>query len=149
MIDDLQYYRSFRFLLGYDKAERYMLNRKIKYPDKDLHHILGSYSGRKTTGYLMVPVEHFFHLRKVHGNMPKYFRLFIAPAILQLADYGKEDLLLGIKEMIFINKVAKMETITPQDTITIIRSIMFGEEKMEGIEKRQSLSGVCNVQAKF
>lgn len=145
MIDDLQYYRSFRFALSFYKSKRYLLNRKTKYADKDLHHILGSYSGRKTTDYLIVPLEHNFHLDKVHKNLPRYFRLFIAPAILQLADYGKEDLLLGIKEMAFINKVAKMETITPQNTITIIETIRFAEVNISALEKRQTLIGVPNV----
>ena len=145
-MDDLQYYRSFRFILGYEPAERYLLNRKIKYPKKDLHHILGSYSGRKMTGYLVVPVEHELHLGKVHGNMPKYFRLFIAPAILQLADYGEKTLLLDKKSIAFINKIAKMETIEPQNTITIIETIKLAEINITALEKRQSLTGVCNVQ---
>lgn len=145
MIDDLQYYRSFRFALGFDRSGRYLLNRKIKYPKKDLHHIMGSYTGRKTTDYLIVPVEHSFHLGKVHNNLPHYFRLFIAPAILQLADYGKETLLLDAKAITFINKIAAIETITPPDTITVIEIIKMAEWKMNRIEARQSLTGVCNV----
>lgn len=72
------------------KSKKFMDWVKQQFPDKDLHHILGSYCGRKGTDLLIVPIEHFEHIEKAHKNMVEYFERCLPISINLLVNYVNE-----------------------------------------------------------
>lgn len=75
-----QEFIMWRHVIGFHKFPEYLKVMKNKYPDKDLHHILGSKHSKKYTDALVVPIDHNFHLEKVDKAEARYFPIFIIPA---------------------------------------------------------------------
>lgn len=72
------------------KSKKFLEWAKQQFPDKDLHHILGSYCGRKGTDLLIAPIEHFEHIDKAHKNMTEYFERYLPISINLLVNYINE-----------------------------------------------------------
>jgi hypothetical protein len=80
-------FRLFRHKLGFERSEFFMPDMKKKFPKLDLHHLLGSYLGKKMTDFLLVPIPHTVHLEKVEKNKAIYFMLYILMAITYLRNW--------------------------------------------------------------
>ena len=83
-------FTRYRNVAGFQKSARFLEWAKHKYPGKDLHHIFGSFLGKKMTDYLVVPLEHRFHLQAVTGNEGKFFLTFLPDAVSILLEYLSE-----------------------------------------------------------
>lgn len=70
------------------KSKKYLKWVKERFPDYEIHHILGSHLGRKNTDYLVVPL-----LPEVHRKIQKHYYKWIMPhlntALLLLLEYGE------------------------------------------------------------
>lgn len=77
--DEIPNYKSKQFLEWF----------KNKYPNLDGHHLLGSPFGKKSTDYLLAPIEHFEHTEIAHKNLVKYFEKYLATSIRILIQYVK------------------------------------------------------------
>lgn len=86
----------YRHILGFEKSKKYLEWMKKKFPNMDIHHILGSYMGKKMTDLLVVPINHKFHIEIVTGNEGKYFLVYLPTALKYLQQYAKECLNLQI-----------------------------------------------------
>jgi len=85
-------FTRYRYQLGYEKSKRYMKWMKRKFPRLDLHHILGSFSGKKMTDFLLVPLNHSYHINTVEKEKGKHFLEHLDLAIKYLKQYIKEEL---------------------------------------------------------
>lgn len=79
---------KYRHFLGFQRSPHYLKYMKKKFPALDLHHILGSSLGKKYTDYLIIPIEHSFHINTVTGNEGKYFYAFLNSSINHLKQYA-------------------------------------------------------------
>lgn len=85
-------YTIYRAVLGFQKFPKYLASMKRKYPDKDLHHLLGSILGKKFTDALVVPIPHNFHLNVVEKNKAEYFDKYLTLSIIHFLEYMEEEL---------------------------------------------------------
>uniref|UniRef100_A0A6H2A1L3 Uncharacterized protein n=1 Tax=viral metagenome TaxID=1070528 RepID=A0A6H2A1L3_9ZZZZ len=75
-------YKKYRAELGFDKFPDYLkwyhnqINRGY-----DLHHLLGSETGKKHTDALVYHFPYEFHLRIVDKNRSKYFELYLEQSV--------------------------------------------------------------------
>jgi hypothetical protein len=80
-----EYVRYKHVLYGEYKSKKYLAWVKEKYPNQDTHHLL-----MKKIDYLVIPLEHFFHLEVVHKNRQKYFVEYLPMSLKILALYAFE-----------------------------------------------------------
>jgi hypothetical protein len=83
-----------RNVIGYHSAPKYHSWLREKRPNQDVHHLLSSTFGKKFSDYIVVPLEHQFHITKVTANEAKYFPLLIDQACGWLKLYAES---IGIK----------------------------------------------------
>lgn len=84
--------RRYRNQLGFQKSHQYLEWMKKMFPNLDLHHILGSFTGKKMTDYLVVPLTHFEHIKNVHGKEQNYFLDHLPIAVRHLKNYARQVL---------------------------------------------------------
>ncbi len=80
---------EFRHKIPPYKSRKYLRWVKNRFPDYEIHHILGSHIGKKNTDYLVVPLAPDVH-RKMQRYYYKFFPMHITPAVLILLHYAKE-----------------------------------------------------------
>lgn len=88
---------KFRHQLLPLKDEQYLKWFRKKHEGYDPHHIMGSTFGMKFTDYLLVPATREIH-HKWQMDLPRYFPLFIQPALGFLLEYADEQKLFKIKQ---------------------------------------------------
>jgi hypothetical protein len=93
-------FTQYRTILGFQKSKKYLAYMKSCYPDKDLHHILGSVFNKKFTDYLVVPVDHDFHLNKVEPNKAYWFSQYLKWAVRSLVHYARQILGFSTAEIV-------------------------------------------------
>lgn len=98
-----QQYITYRNRLLVWKSPKYIRWMHKKYPNEDLHHILGSTVGLKFAD-LVVPIEHLFHINKVEKDKPRYFEMLFAPAVHHLKQYAIH---LGVSPLMITNLPAE------------------------------------------
>jgi len=82
-----QYHLKCQNELGFERGKHYLDYLHELFPDKVLHHILGSASARKKfTDYLVVPLTLEEHA-KAHKNLPLSFMMLLPRAIKLLIGY--------------------------------------------------------------
>jgi hypothetical protein len=62
-----------RNIIGYHTAPKYHRWLRGKRPNEDIHHLLASTFGKKFSDYIVVPLDHTFHVTKVTANEAKHF----------------------------------------------------------------------------
>lgn len=67
-----QNFARYRNQLSFQRFPEYLKWMKEKNPNLDLHHLFCSNGKLKFTDAFVVPIEHFFHLGKVHLDRAKY-----------------------------------------------------------------------------
>lgn len=85
-----------RNIIGYHIAPKYHKWLKEQRPNEDIHHLLSSTFGKKFSDYIVVPLDHQFHITKVTANEAKYFDLLVDQSCMWLKLYAK---FLGIKTL--------------------------------------------------
>jgi hypothetical protein len=84
-----EYHLKFRNELGFERGKHYLDYLHGLFPDKVLHHLLGSASAKKKyTDYLIVPLTLEEHA-KAHKNLPLSFMLLLPRAIKLLIGYAQ------------------------------------------------------------
>ena len=101
-----------RNIIGYHSAPKYHRWLRDKRPNEDIHHLLSSTFGKKFSDYLVVPLDHNFHITKVTANEAKYFSLLIDQACKWLKLYAET---LEIKTKLIKNE--------PEDILQLINEI--------------------------
>ena len=87
---------KFRHQLLPLKDEEYLRWFRENHKGYDPHHIMGSTFGMKFTDYLLVPATREMH-HKWQMDLPRYFPLFIQPALENLLKYADEQNLFKFK----------------------------------------------------
>ena len=70
------------------KSIKYLEYLKSKFPDRELHHILGSYTGMKGTDFLIYPCTHKEH-EHAEKNKSQFGIEVISSSINLLIEYAK------------------------------------------------------------
>jgi len=71
------------------KSPKFLAWVKNKYPETEIHHILGSVIGRKRTDYLVVPLMPETH-RKIQKTWYKFVPVYLPTSLLLLMAYAEE-----------------------------------------------------------
>lgn len=115
-------YKKYRHIIGFQKSKKYLQWVKSKYPGMDLHHILGSEMAKKHTDYLIVPVEHKYHLEYVESHKEEFFYQSLKQAQILLIGYATEAL--GM----WLNEFCDLEYTKAEDLAEIIKIIHKNEK---------------------
>lgn len=91
------------------KSSKYLIWVKSRFPDYEIHHILGSHLGRKNTDYLVVPLDPEVH-RKIQKHYYKWILPHLNTATLLLSEYATE---LGL-EVKTITKIEELKQLIEQ-----------------------------------
>jgi len=62
-MNEKELFTKFRTELGFEKAPKYLQWIRDKFPQLDIHHLLGSYFGKKMTDYLVIPLTRYDHCK--------------------------------------------------------------------------------------
>lgn len=69
------------------RSKKFLSWAKESYPDKDLHHLLGSSMKEKYTDLLIAPLEHWKDHPQAHKNLAVAFEEFLPLALTVLSKY--------------------------------------------------------------
>lgn len=119
----------YRHILGFEKSREYLMWLKSKFPDYDIHHILGSYFGKKMTDLLCVPIRHKYHIETVTGNEGKFFLTYLPTALKHLTQYAKECLNLQIS----------YNNIEPETVKQLIATVHKKEKEIYSLDESKKL----------
>lgn len=95
-------FTRYRTALGFQKSPRYLTWMKMRAPNLDVHHILGSIIGggnKKFTDYLVVSIEHNHHLNEVEPHKAKWFSKYLPMAMINLQTYAYMELGISLDEI--------------------------------------------------
>jgi len=70
---------------GKYKSKKFLFWAKVKYKRFDLHHLL-----HKRIDYLIMPLDHWFHLGTVEKQRAKYFCAYLEVSVILLKEYLME-----------------------------------------------------------
>ena len=120
---DITEYRTY---LKFQKSKRYLKYMKSKYPNQDLHHILGSIHSLKFTDYLIVPIDHAHHLNVVEPHKAVWFDRYFEDAMVHLQWWAYVEL-----EIPYSENCKLLPNFEPQTVAKFIEYIY----QTEGVKK--------------
>lgn len=110
-----------RRVFGFEKDKQYLAWVKSLFPNYDLHHILGSTTGKKFTDYLVIPLSHEEHLNKAENYKADYCIKHYNFAVGILLRYAKEKSI--VEDGFFVKNDSDLDLLSPEEVKNLIKLI--------------------------
>ena len=100
----------YRHNLGFEKFPKYLTWMHRRFPNMELHHILGSCKGKRFTDALVMPLTREDHA-KAHKRLPHYFNIHLTESFLYFIQYLEETSPDGYKFWVTDCKPSTIKTV--------------------------------------